>query len=288
MPEVAARCSHARLISASNAHNKRVRRAIFVAAGRSKHEKGADIMTTDQITKQFLDALFRLESRRDVETISALFAEGSEIGNILAAEKFVGPDGAREFWTLYRGVFTDVHSTFRNVIASEGRAALEWTTSGRTSDGAPVIYSGVSILETDDARITRFQAYFDPSNLGRQIEAASAQDTRKATAMPDTDPTQPVEPVISENSTNDGVVGGVYTPHDTTPFDGATIPGDHEPVDSDATTNTYEPVASSNGNQSNVTPRPDVYDDVVPGHLDESRDKESDFEYDDQDAKAGV
>ncbi|MCW3060170.1 MAG: hypothetical protein JWQ02_1991 [Capsulimonas sp.] len=245
-------------------------------------------MTTDQITKQFLDALFRLESRRDIETISALFAEQSEIGNILAAEKYVGPAGAHEFWTLYRGVFSDVHSNFRNVIACENRAALEWTTAGRTPEGAPVTYSGVSILETNDQQITRFQAYFDPSNLGRQMEAAPTQEIRKATAMPDIDPTQPVEPVITEDPTSDGVVGGVYTPHDTTPFDGATIPGEHEPVDADTTTNTYEPVASSYGNQSNVTPRPDVYDDVVPGNLDESTEKESDFEYDTEEVKASV
>ena len=30
-------------------------------------------------------------------------------------------------------------------------------------------YDGVSILEINDEKISRFQAYFDPNNLGRQI-----------------------------------------------------------------------------------------------------------------------
>jgi len=33
-----------------------------------------------------------------------------------------------------------------------------------------VKYDGVSILETDGERITRFRAYFDAGALGRQLE----------------------------------------------------------------------------------------------------------------------
>ncbi len=72
---------------------------------------------SEQIADKFTEALGRLESGRDLETIAALFAENSEVGNVVAPEKFNGRDGAREFWTKYRDTFGEVHSTFRNIIS---------------------------------------------------------------------------------------------------------------------------------------------------------------------------
>ena len=77
---------------------------------------------------------------------------------------------AREFWSeKYRDTFGEMKSTFRNVFAAGDRAALEWTTEGTSADGTSVSYEGVSIIETDGKRITRFCAYFDSGKLGRQI-----------------------------------------------------------------------------------------------------------------------
>lgn len=124
------------------------------------------------IAEQFIDALRALEERRELEAMIALYGEESETGNINAPEKFTGTEGAREFWTKYRETFGEVRSTFRNRIINDTRAALEWTTEGTTANGAPVSYEGVSILEIEGDRITRFRAYFDPEALGRQIERA--------------------------------------------------------------------------------------------------------------------
>lgn len=127
------------------------------------------------ISEQFIDALRALEERRELEAMIALYGEQSEVGNINAPEKFTGAEGAREFWTKYRETFGEVRSTFRNRIVGDDRAALEWTTEGTTANGAPVSYEGVSILEIEGDRITRFRAYFDPEVLGRQIERAATQ-----------------------------------------------------------------------------------------------------------------
>ncbi|MFT4040888.1 MAG: nuclear transport factor 2 family protein [Thermomicrobiales bacterium] len=121
-------------------------------------------------TQPFIDALATLERYRDAEPIAALFAPESEIGNIVSLHEFTGPEGAREFWTAYRETFGEMQSEFRNVIEGEDRAALEWTTTGTSAHGAPVTYSGVSIIEYADDQITRFRAYFDPGDLGRQME----------------------------------------------------------------------------------------------------------------------
>ena len=125
---------------------------------------------SEQLAGRFIEALGRLEAERDLEPITALFAEESETGNVTSPEKFRGREGAREFWgAKYRDTFGEVRSTFRNVFATENRAALEWTTEGTAADGSPVSYEGVSILETDGEKITRFCAYFDAGRLGRQM-----------------------------------------------------------------------------------------------------------------------
>jgi ketosteroid isomerase-like protein len=124
---------------------------------------------SQKIADKFIEALHKLEESRDLETITGVFAEDAEVGNIVAPEKFGGRDGAREFWTKYRDTFGEVRSTFRNVIVTDNCAALEWTTEGTTSGGAPIKYEGVSILEIKEEAITRFRAYFDAGDLGRQV-----------------------------------------------------------------------------------------------------------------------
>ncbi|HEX7317248.1 MAG TPA: nuclear transport factor 2 family protein [Pyrinomonadaceae bacterium] len=126
---------------------------------------------SEQVAKRFVEALGRLEAERELETIVGLFAADAEVGNVVSPEKFRGPEGAREFWgAKYRDTFGEVRSTFRNVFATGERAVLEWTTEGTAKGGAIVKYDGVSILETDGERITRFRAYFDAGALGRQLE----------------------------------------------------------------------------------------------------------------------
>jgi limonene-1,2-epoxide hydrolase len=124
-----------------------------------------------EMAERFIDALYKLEEGRDVEPIVATYAEDCEVGNVNVPEKFHGPDGARRFWTEYRETFGEMKSEFRNIIATDDRAALEWTTTGTSADGKPVAYDGVSILEVEGDKITRFRAYFDPGDLGRQMTA---------------------------------------------------------------------------------------------------------------------
>jgi ketosteroid isomerase-like protein len=139
-----------------------------------EHPEGEepDMVDTD-VTQQFIDALAALERERNAEQITALFGPESEVGNIVSPRQFSGVEGARAFWEAYRDTFGEVASSFRNVIVSDGRAALEWTTTGTSAAGAPISYEGVSILEMADGKITRFRAYFDPHDLGLQIEQTS-------------------------------------------------------------------------------------------------------------------
>lgn len=97
-----------------------------------------------------------------------VLSDNCAVGNVAVPDTFQGQDGAREFWTQYRKTFDEMKSTFRNIFATDGRAALEWTTEG-TEEGDTVSYEGVSILEIEGDEVKRFMAYFDPSYLNRQI-----------------------------------------------------------------------------------------------------------------------
>ena len=124
-----------------------------------------------ETVRRFMDGLTMLERERDVEALVAVFAEGADVGNVVSPRAFAGREGARDFWTTYRGSFGEVESSFRNVIAEDGRAALEWTTRGTSPEGKPVEYDGVSILEFAGDAVTRFRAYFNPEALGQQMQA---------------------------------------------------------------------------------------------------------------------
>ena len=123
--------------------------------------------------QQFIAALGRLEADRNLDEIVSLFSNDSEVGNIVAPEKFHGIEGARTFWKQYRDAFGEAQSTFRNQILTADHAALEWATTGTLADGSSFHYEGVSILEVADGKIKRFQAYFDPRALGRQLESSA-------------------------------------------------------------------------------------------------------------------
>ncbi len=124
---------------------------------------------SEQVANQFIQALWALEETKDAEPLAALYTEDALVGNLLAPDQYQGPDGARTFWTEYRGSFETAKSKFRNVIADDGSAALEWTTEGSSFNGLPLSYSGVTILEIEDGKVTRSSAYFNPADLGRQM-----------------------------------------------------------------------------------------------------------------------
>ena len=125
---------------------------------------------SQQIAERFIEALRSLERERNVEPLVALYTPEAAVGNVLAPDGFQGTDGARQFWTEYRGTFGDAESEFRNVIVGNGCAGLEWMTSGTGLNGEALQYSGVTILETSGERVSRSCAYFDAKSLGRQIE----------------------------------------------------------------------------------------------------------------------
>jgi ketosteroid isomerase-like protein len=119
--------------------------------------------------QRFVEALAGLEERGELEPLVSLFAEDARVSNVASRREFSGREGARQFWREYKAMLARVRSTFRNMIEAGERVALEWETQGTAHNGAAVSYDGVSIIEWDGDRIRRFQAYFDPGLLRREM-----------------------------------------------------------------------------------------------------------------------
>jgi ketosteroid isomerase-like protein len=115
--------------------------------------------------QEFIDALHRLEEQHDLDGMVALFNDDSEASNPTDASPHRGLEGARQFWDGYRHSFEEIHSEFRNIVATDEVTILEWTSRGKAVEGAPVEYDGVSVVEYQGGKVKRFRAYFDPSAL---------------------------------------------------------------------------------------------------------------------------
>lgn len=122
-----------------------------------------------EVADRFVEALWKLEEDGEVEALVEVHAEDCDVGNVAVPRTFSGHEGLREFWTSYRNTFGSMKSEFRNIFADgAGHAALEWNTRGDTN-GRDVSYAGVSLLEIQDGKVSRFRAYFDPRSVTDQV-----------------------------------------------------------------------------------------------------------------------
>jgi limonene-1,2-epoxide hydrolase len=128
------------------------------------------------ITATFIDALHRLEESGNVDVIASLFTDEATLANPLVIHDGTEEQTAKRFWKAYRDTFSDIESTFLNVVENGNAAAIEWQSEG-VIDGQSVSYSGVSVLEFGDEQIRAFRAYFDTRELAARVGASEADAT---------------------------------------------------------------------------------------------------------------
>jgi ketosteroid isomerase-like protein len=112
-------------------------------------------------TEEFMRTLQRIEQSRDVGPLVEMFADDAELASPERDATRRGRDGARTFWEEYLSAFSRVQSTFTRVREGDGFAVLEWVSDGALANNDPIRYPGVSILELEGDRVTRFSTYYD-------------------------------------------------------------------------------------------------------------------------------
>ncbi|MBW9089731.1 nuclear transport factor 2 family protein [Rhizobium wenxiniae] len=129
----------------------------------------------DKLADDFITALHQLEKTSDVDGITALFSDKAVLSNPLTVHDADDGGAAKAFWTAYRAPFEEISSEFVSVAEGEGSAMLEWRSDG-VIQGQAISYSGVSVLEFADDRISSFRAYFDPRELVAHVGSPQNSD----------------------------------------------------------------------------------------------------------------
>ena len=112
--------------------------------------------------QEFADALQRLEQDGDLEPFLSQFSDDVRLLRPETGGQEQGADGARRFWQAYLDQFGDIASTFGRVEDAGRLGELEWTSTGHLKTGHDISYTGVSLLEHDDAgKVARFVSYYD-------------------------------------------------------------------------------------------------------------------------------
>jgi ketosteroid isomerase-like protein len=112
---------------------------------------------------RFKQALQQTEQTRDATHVAQLFEQGAKLTNLGGDH---GTD-AQKFWHVYLEQFNGIRSEFTGEIVSERSAALEWNSVGKSKEGKPLEYGGVSIIEFNDDAITAFRTYYDSAEFVR-------------------------------------------------------------------------------------------------------------------------
>ena len=101
----------------------------------------------------------RRPSSRTPTPSTALFATDAATEGPGARGEHKGE--VKQFWQEYRDQFTQISTTFHNVVEGDDRFALEWTSNGTLRDDRPIDYRGVTVIDLDGDTITRLRTYYD-------------------------------------------------------------------------------------------------------------------------------
>lgn len=118
---------------------------------------------TNGMPGRFKQALQQTEETRDAAHVAQLFAAGAKLTNLGGDH---GTD-AQKFWQIYLEQFEAIRSDFNGEIVSNRSAALEWKSAGKSKEGKPLEYGGVSIIDFNDDAITAFRTYYDSAEFVR-------------------------------------------------------------------------------------------------------------------------
>ena len=93
----------------------------------------ADIQISDDRARSFADALQTFEKDGDAAAFAALF--------------------------------DSISTTFYDVVEGGDRVALEWSSDATLTDGRPITYRGVTVIDLDGDKVSRLRTYYDSAQF---------------------------------------------------------------------------------------------------------------------------
>ncbi len=112
----------------------------------------------DPRVRAFVAELRRFEQSSDPTDLVALFADQATATRLDARGERTD---VAAFWREYRAQFDRLSTTFFDAVEGSEQVALEWTSEGTLTDGRPISYRGVTVLDLDGEKIDRLRTYYD-------------------------------------------------------------------------------------------------------------------------------
>ena len=128
----------------------------------------ANIQISDDRARSFANALQTFEKDGDAAALAARFTYDAVTQRLDARGERRGE--VEQFWREYRDQFDSISTTFYDVVEGGDRVALEWTSDATLTDGRPLQYRGVTIVDLDGDKIIKLRTYYDSA----QFTTASA------------------------------------------------------------------------------------------------------------------
>lgn len=123
----------------------------------------ADISISDDRARTFASGLQNFENDGDAAAFAALFADDAVTQRFDTRGERRGE--VEQFWQEYRGQFQAISTTFTNVVEGGDRAALEWVSDATLTDGRPLQYSGVTVIDLAGDKIAKLSTYYDSAQF---------------------------------------------------------------------------------------------------------------------------
>ncbi len=132
-------------------------------------------------------SLYDAFNNRDFDLVSESVAPEGTITMIGSGQTFRGPDGAREYNTMWADAFPDGMITVDHVIAQDDYVVVEFTGRGThtgtlatpggdiPATGRSVTLQLIDVLEFDEDKVKAQRSYFDSGSLMAQLGISATQ-----------------------------------------------------------------------------------------------------------------
>ena len=123
----------------------------------------ADTNISDDRARTFASALQTFEKDGDAAAFAALFTDDAVTQRLDARGERRGE--VEQFWQKYRAQFDSISTTFYDVVEGSDRVALEWTSEATLTDGRPITYRGVTVVNLDGDKVSKLRTYYDSAQF---------------------------------------------------------------------------------------------------------------------------
>ena len=118
---------------------------------------------SDNRARSFADALKKFETGADVASFAQLFTTDATTQRFDARGERRGE--VEQFWQEYHDQFTQVSTTFSNVVEGDDTFALEWSSEATLAAGRPITYREVTVVAFEGDKIVTLRTYYDSAQF---------------------------------------------------------------------------------------------------------------------------